>query len=108
MSDLMRIVAFLLGGASLGAIIPVLRRFIRDGDRTQAFVARLFGIVHVSVVLFLFAILAERIGEPLTWYTPAAVGIFTTKLIAVWMLREIVLEQESRAEPPQRRAGDLS
>lgn len=107
MLDLIRVGAFLIGGLSVGAALPVLAQFIRRGNRQEAFVARLFGCIHISVVLFIGGVLAERAGDPLSWQTPIACAIFTAKLIALLILREQVMQRELRDAPPQRRAADL-
>lgn len=106
MIDAVRIVTVIIGGLSFGVAIPVLRLIIAEGVRAEAFAARLFGGIHLAIVVYIAGVLAERGGDPMSWYTPAAVFIFTAKLIGLLVIREIMWSRELRNEPPIRRAED--
>lgn len=106
MTDMIRILTVVIGGLSFGVAIPVLRLIITQGVRAEAFAARLFGGIHLAIVVYIAGVLAERAGQPLTWTTPAAVAIFTAKLVGLLVIREIVWSRELRGDPPIRRAED--
>jgi hypothetical protein len=95
-----------LGGVSLGFSLPICRALIKRAPRLEALAIRLFFVVHILVVLFVAGVMAERAGEPLSWYTPMAMSIFVLKSAVLLMIREGLLHRESVEDPPARRVDD--
>lgn len=105
-ADALRIVAVIIGGASFSVGVLVIREWVRRLDGYGRLAARVFGAVHLLVVLFIALTLAEHAGEPLNWRAPMALTIFTTKLICLSLVYELQQDTKRRGDPPQRRAED--
>jgi hypothetical protein len=106
LTEVMRVAVVALGGLSLGISFPVTKLFSHRARRLEALAVRLFFVVHVLVVIFVAGVMAERHGEPMSWYTPMAAAIFTLKAAVLLMIREALLYRESYDTPPTRRAED--
>lgn len=107
MLDAVRMFAVILGGLSFGAALTVGRLMVSRATRAEAFAIRGFITIHLLVVLYITGVIAARHGEPLSWYTPGALMIFTAKVVLLLMLREVFLSRELRQSPPGRRSDDF-
>lgn len=105
-SDATRVAAIALAGASFGVAIPVIREFARITDAYDRLAVKLFGVVHVLIVLFVWLTLAGRFGEDLTWRTPLAVVIFTLKIAVLLLIRQGQMDRNHRGQRPSRRHSD--
>lgn len=106
MSEAVRIGVVILGGASFGVALIILRHMTAYVGRAELFILRLIVAIHGAVVVYIAGVLTERVGEPMSWQTPAAAAIFSAKLVALLAAREVVTARRLREEPPTRRAED--
>lgn len=105
-SDTLRVAAIVIGGCSFGIGLVVAREWIMRLDGFGRLAAQVFIAVHLLVVLFITGTLVDRVGDPISWYTPTALVIFTSKIICLELVRQLQHDQYLRQEPPQRRATD--
>lgn len=106
MVEALRVAVVVLGGMSFGVAVSILRHMNAYMPRDQLFAIRMMVAIHLAVVLFIAGVLAERSGEPISWYTPAAAAIFGAKLVVMLSVREVVRAQHRQADPPSRRVDD--
>lgn len=105
-ADGIRLAAIVLAGASFGVALVVIRHLMLRAPRTERFLFVLLGLIHLAVVGYVTATLVSYAGEQLTWRAPIALSIFTAKLIAMVLARELVITGKLKADPPQRRLQD--
>lgn len=104
--DLLRVLAVVLAGISFGMSVTLMPLLKRRWNREDLLGARMFLAVHGLVVLFIAGALAEKVGEALSWRTPVALVIFSTKIAMLALLRERLAGLELREVPPSRRLDD--
>lgn len=84
-ADALRLFTMMLGGLAVGLKVPILRHhvetlhWIRRGRLRYDDVAGpilLRAVSHVLAVLFICVNIATKIGDELTWQTPAALVVF--------------------------------
>lgn len=91
-ADAFRLFAMMLGGLAVGLKIPILRHHVetmhwmrrgrlRYDDVAVPLVLRAFA--HVLAVLYICVSLAGKLGDPLTWQTPAALVVFIATIIGL-------------------------